>query len=114
MTALVRRLLGSKSKMRVAALSNNAAAENETTKPSAINAGRALPVWPADAPSRIGSIGRVQGGGDGDDAGEQGKKEVEHQQDPSNVPGGPCGRTRVRQVLRDAGAWRYPDRVTYS
>src|ERR1700722_16248362 len=61
MTALVRRLLGSKSKMRVAALSNNAAAENETTKPSAINAGRALPVWPADAPSRIGSIGRVQG-----------------------------------------------------
>ncbi len=59
--APVRRLLGSKSKMPVIALSNNAAAENEMTKPSAIIAGRALPVWPTDAPSRIGSIGSVQG-----------------------------------------------------
>src|ERR1700694_2035452 len=59
--APVRRLLGSKSKMRVIALSNNAAAENDITKPSAIIAGRILPVWPTDAPSRIGSIGSVQG-----------------------------------------------------
>src|SRR5258706_4299924 len=59
--APVRSTLGSKSNTRVIALSNNAAAENEMTKPSAISAGRALLVWPTDAPSRIGSIGRVQG-----------------------------------------------------
>src|SRR6266404_2720996 len=59
--APVRRLLGSKSKMRVIALRANAAAENEMTKPSAIIAGRILPVWPTDAPSRMGSIGSVQG-----------------------------------------------------
>ena len=47
--------------MSMIALSNNAAAENEITKPSAIIAGRALLVWPTDAPSRIGSIGSVQG-----------------------------------------------------
>jgi hypothetical protein len=40
---------------------SNAAAENQITKPSAIIAGRAFPVWPTDAPSRIGSIGNVQG-----------------------------------------------------
>src|SRR6266702_2772737 len=61
MAAPVRKLLGSKSKMRVIALSNNAAAENDMTKPSAIIAGRIFPVWPTDAPSRIGSIGSVQG-----------------------------------------------------
>src|SRR5258706_15322267 len=59
--APVRSTLGSKSNTRVIALSNNAAAENEMTKPSAISAGRTLLVWPTDAPSRIGSIGRVQG-----------------------------------------------------
>src|ERR1700730_12073250 len=47
--------------MRLIALSNRATAENEMTKPSAIRAGRSLPVWPTDAPSRIGSIGSVQG-----------------------------------------------------
>ena len=31
------------------------------TKPTAIIAGRTLPVWPTEAPSRIGSIGSVQG-----------------------------------------------------
>src|SRR5712691_8621194 len=61
MAAPVRRTLGSKSKMRVIALSSKAAAENDMTKPSAISAGRALPVWPTDAPSKIGSIGSVQG-----------------------------------------------------
>src|SRR5438034_28581 len=61
MAAPVRKLLGSKSKIRVIALSNNAAAENDMTKPSAIIAGRILPVCPTDAPSRIGSIGSVQG-----------------------------------------------------
>src|SRR5467141_4974325 len=59
--APVRRLLGSKSNARVIALRANAAAENDTTKPSAIIAGRILPVCPTDAPSRIGSIGSVQG-----------------------------------------------------
>src|SRR5260370_34570344 len=47
--------------MRVIALSNSAVAENEITNPSAIIAGRILPVWPTDAPSRIGSTGSVQG-----------------------------------------------------
>src|ERR1700737_764763 len=47
--------------MRVIALSNSAVAENEITNPSAIIAGRILPVWPTDAPSRIGSTGNVQG-----------------------------------------------------
>src|ERR1700730_1316986 len=61
MAAAVRSTLGSKSKIRVIALRAKAAAENEITKPSAISAGRALPVWPTDAPSRIGSIGSVQG-----------------------------------------------------
>src|SRR6266513_1036465 len=42
--------------MRVIALSSKAAAENDMTKPSAISAGRALPVWPTDAPSKIGSV----------------------------------------------------------
>src|ERR1700688_3387700 len=59
--APVRRLLGSKSKIRVIALNSKAVAENEMTNPSAIIAGRILPVWPTDAPSRIGSIGSVQG-----------------------------------------------------
>src|SRR5712672_2083070 len=59
--APVRKLLGSKSKTRVIALRANAVAENDSTKPSAIIAGRVLPVWPTDAPSRIGSIGSVQG-----------------------------------------------------
>src|SRR6266436_5537266 len=59
--AAVRKLLGSKSNTRVIALRANAAAENDMTKPSAIIAGRILPVWPTDAPSRIGSIGSVQG-----------------------------------------------------
>src|SRR5258705_7005152 len=59
--APVRKTLGSKSKMRVIALSNKAAAENDRTKPSAIIAGRAFPVWPIDAPSSMGSIGSVQG-----------------------------------------------------
>jgi hypothetical protein len=59
--AAVRSTLGSKSKTRMIALSSNAVAENETTKPSAISAGRALPVWPTDAPRRIGSTGSVQG-----------------------------------------------------
>ncbi len=57
----VRSTLGSKSNTRVIALSANATSENDMTKPSAIIAGRALPVWPTDAPSRIGSIGSVQG-----------------------------------------------------
>src|SRR5258708_10361066 len=59
--ALVRSTLGSKSKMRVSALNSSAAAENEITNPSAIIAGRGLPVVPTDAPSRIGSTGTVQG-----------------------------------------------------
>jgi hypothetical protein len=59
--APLRRLLGSKSNRAVIALSNNATTENEITKPSAIIAGRALPLRPTDAPSRIGSIGSVQG-----------------------------------------------------
>src|SRR6266478_7051963 len=59
--APVRSTLGSKSNTRMIALSANATIENDITKPSAIIAGRALPVWPTDAPSRIGSIGRVQG-----------------------------------------------------
>src|SRR5260370_4149689 len=61
MAAAVRSTLGSKSKMRVTALRARATAENDMTKPSAIIAGRALPVWPTDAPSRIGSTGSVQG-----------------------------------------------------
>jgi len=60
-TAAVRNTSGSESKARVIALSSNATIENDITKPSAIIAGRALLVWPIDAPSRIGSIGRVQG-----------------------------------------------------
>src|SRR6266404_9748793 len=59
--APVRKLVGSKSNTRVIAVKANAAAENDMTKPSAIIAGRILPVWPTDAPSRIGSIGSVQG-----------------------------------------------------
>src|ERR1700704_6315087 len=39
--APVRRMLGSKSKISIIALSNKAAAENEITNPSAIMAGRA-------------------------------------------------------------------------
>jgi hypothetical protein len=54
-------MFGSKSNTRVIALSSNATIENDITKPSAIIAGRALPVWPTDAPRRIGSIGSVQG-----------------------------------------------------
>src|SRR6478736_9581493 len=59
--AAVRRVLGSKSNTRVIAPSANATSENDITKPAAIIAGRALLVWPTDAPSRIGSIGSVQG-----------------------------------------------------
>src|SRR5882757_10237783 len=59
--APVRSTFGSKSKARVIALSSNATIENDITKPSAIIAGRALLVWPTDAPRRIGNIGRVQG-----------------------------------------------------
>ncbi len=93
MAAPVRKLLGSKSKARVIALSNNAAAENEMTKPSAIIAGRALPVCPTDAPSRIGNIGSVQGAAIGDDAGEQGKNEIEHRKSTERRAHlGPCGR----------------------
>src|ERR1700738_2655078 len=61
MAAAVRSTLGSKSKIRVIALRAKAAAENEITKPSAISAGRALQVWPPDAPGRTGSIASVQG-----------------------------------------------------
>ncbi len=46
---------------RVSALSNSATKENEMTKPSAIAAGRSRLGWPTEAPSRIGSTGRVQG-----------------------------------------------------
>jgi hypothetical protein len=59
--AALRSTFGSKSKTRVIALSSKATAENDSTKPSAIMAGRALLVWPTDAPSRIGSTGSVQG-----------------------------------------------------
>src|SRR3984893_16611824 len=59
--APVRSTLGSKSNTRGIALNANATIENDITKPAAIIAGRALLVWPTDAPSRIGSIGRVQG-----------------------------------------------------
>jgi hypothetical protein len=61
MAAPLRSTLGSKSKMSAIALNNNAAAENDVTKPRAIIAGRTLPAWPTDAPSTIGSIGSVQG-----------------------------------------------------
>src|ERR1700682_3116627 len=61
MAAAVRSTLGSKSKMRGIALSSKAAGENEITNPGATSAGRILPVWPTDAPSRIGNIGSVQG-----------------------------------------------------
>ena len=47
--------------MRVIALRASAVAENDMTKPAAIIAGRTLPVWPTEAPSRIGNIGSVQG-----------------------------------------------------
>ena len=53
--------MGSKSNTRVIAPSSNATIENDITKPSAIIAGRTLPVWPTEAPSRIGSMGSVQG-----------------------------------------------------
>src|SRR5262245_13630029 len=59
--AALRSTLGSKSNTRVIALSASATSENDTTKPSAIITGRALLVWPTDAPRRIGSIGNVQG-----------------------------------------------------
>src|SRR5882724_5140323 len=59
--APLRRVLGSKSNTRVIAPSAKATSENDSTKPAAIIAGRALLVWPTDAPSRIGSIGSVQG-----------------------------------------------------
>src|SRR6266478_748620 len=59
--APVRSRLGSKSKMRVTALKASATTENDSTKPSAIIAGRSLLVWPTEAPSRIGSTGSVQG-----------------------------------------------------
>ena len=55
--------VGQTGKVRPAmiALSVSATSENDSTKPAAIVTGRALLVWPTDAPSRIGSIGSVQG-----------------------------------------------------
>jgi hypothetical protein len=38
-----------------------ATAENDVTKPSAINSGRVLLVWATDAPRSIGRTGNVQG-----------------------------------------------------
>src|SRR5271169_146284 len=82
--APVRRLLGSKSKMRVIALRANAAEENEMTKPSAIIAGRSLPVWPTDAPSRIGSIGSVQGAATVTTPASRARTTLNIQMDPAN------------------------------
>jgi hypothetical protein len=59
--AALRSTSGSKSRMRVMALRNSATVENDRTNPSAIDAGRMLPVCPTDAPSNMGSIGSVQG-----------------------------------------------------
>ncbi|MGY3295210.1 hypothetical protein ACVWWP_008277 [Bradyrhizobium sp. LM3.6] len=59
--AASRSTFGSKSNSRVIAPSSSAVVENEMTKPSAIIAGRKCPARPIEAPSRIGSIGSVQG-----------------------------------------------------
>ncbi len=59
-------------------VSSSATAENDSTKPSAIMAGRGVPLCPIEAPSRIGSIGKVQGAAMVSDAGEQSKNEIEH------------------------------------
>jgi hypothetical protein len=52
---------GSKSKIFAIAFRSSATAENESTKPAAMAAGRILLLCPTEAPSRIGSTGRVQG-----------------------------------------------------
>src|SRR5712692_5394519 len=107
MAAPVRKLLGSKSKMRVIALKANAVAENDMTKPSAIIAGRILPVWPTDAPSRIGSIGSVQGAATVITPASSARTRLNIEHDPSNDPGGPCGHGGRLSGLSERQAKRY-------
>src|SRR6266852_6039231 len=111
MAAPVRSTLGSKSKMRVIALSNNAAAENYRTKPSAISAGRAFPVWPTDAPSRIGSIGSVQGAATVTMPASSARTRLNIGSDPSNDLELALRPRECSQVLRKAGAKRYAPHV---
>src|SRR5258708_31211829 len=106
--APVRRLLGSKSNTRVIALNSNAVAENEMTKPSAIIAGRILPVWPTDAPSRIGSIGSVQGAATVTTPASRARRRFNIGQHPTNAD------TRGHSCSSGCGAQRYAHRVTYS
>src|SRR5258708_4522261 len=101
MAAPVRSTLGSKSKMRVIALSNKAAAENDSTNPSAINVGRAFPVWPTDAPSRIGSIGSVQGAATVTTPASSARTRLNIERDPLN--GRPCGRPRALRSFGKPG-----------
>src|SRR6476620_1616684 len=99
--------------MRVIALTANAVAENDRTKPSAIIAGRILPVWPTDAPSRMGSIGSVQGAATVTTPASSARTRLSIGWHPSNDR----DRAAVRElsvVLRDAGANRYCRRVTCS
>ncbi|MDO9058643.1 MAG: hypothetical protein Q7U92_06435 [Bradyrhizobium sp.] len=110
--AAVRRLLGSKSKILVMALSASAVAENDRTKPAAIIAGRTLPVWPTEAPSRIGSIGSVQGAAMVTIPASSARMRLSIEQDLSNDPR--SGRVATREisiVLRAAGLRRYLDRA---
>jgi hypothetical protein len=57
----VRNASGSKCKAVAMALSASATKANDATKPAAMKAGRAPARCPIDAPSKIGSTGRVQG-----------------------------------------------------
>src|SRR6266436_3175774 len=109
--AAVRSTLGSKSNTRVIALSANATIENDITKPSAIIAGRALPVWPTDAPSRIGSIGRVQGAATVTTPASSARTRLNIGSVHQRLPAAPCGHCGELDVLRDDGAGRYAGRI---
>jgi hypothetical protein len=100
--APVRRTLGSKSKMRVIALSSKAAAENDMTKPSAISAGRALPVWPTDAPSKIGSIGSVQGAATVTTPASKARTRLNIEWSHETIPAGLVATADVSVVFRNA------------
>src|SRR5260370_2675370 len=105
--AAVRSTLGSKSKRRVIALSSNAVAENDITKPSAIIAGRALPVRPTDAPSTIGSIGSVQDAATATTPASSARTRLNIECTHRMLATGHCCHARGLTVLREAQARRY-------
>src|SRR3984893_2110580 len=114
MAAALRSTLGSKSKMRVMALSNKAVAENDRTNPNAIIAGSALAVWPTDAPSNIGSTGSVQGAAIVTTPASRARTRLSIGRNPSNGRGLALRPHLLSIILRESKARRYAARVTCS